>query len=204
MPGKRKETASYSAHAGPIIVTLLHASAGHMSRSRAAWLLVVVTVFALGVGGKLVLGQEDDAVQPVAFTHNVVDASAPVPRSIFGTGPALSVGSGESTSVGLDNETSIAVNPTNTLNTIGGLNDYQLAINPRERQRDDTVACARHVRRRSYLVGISNHVRLRISGDGRSRGRGRCRRPRLLRDTRLPLDWANQRAEARRASGELA
>ena len=117
-----------------------------MRRSRAAWLLVVVTLSALGVGGTLVLGQEGGAVQPVDFTHNVSDAPAPVPSAVFGTGPALKRGQQictttfsdaanvntdcESTSVGLHNETSIAVNPTNTLNMIGGLNDYQLALNP--------------------------------------------------------------------------
>ena len=116
-----------------------------MSRSRAGCLLVA-TALALGVGGTLVLGQEGGAVQPVDFTHNVVDAPAPVPSSVFGTGPALKRGQRicttafsndanvntdcESTSVGPHNETSIAVNPANPLNMIGGLNDYQLALNP--------------------------------------------------------------------------
>src|SRR5262249_7976507 len=31
---------------------------------------------------------------------------------------------------GPSNETSIAINPTNSLNMIGGANDYQLAVNP--------------------------------------------------------------------------
>jgi hypothetical protein len=117
-----------------------------MSRSRVAWLLVVATVVVLGVGSRLVLGQEDDNAQPVDFTHNIFDAPAPVPSAVFGTGPALKRGQQicttafsaaanvntdcESTSVGPHNETSIAVNPTNPLNMIGGLNDYQLAINP--------------------------------------------------------------------------
>jgi len=117
-----------------------------MSRSRTTWFVVVATALALGAGGRLVLGQEDDAVQPVDFTHNIFDAPAPVPSAVFGTGPALKRGQQicttafsaaanvntdcESTSVGPHNETSIAVNPTNPLNMIGGLNDYQLAINP--------------------------------------------------------------------------
>lgn len=117
-----------------------------MSRSRTAWVLVVATVVVVAAGGRLVLGQEDDNVQPVDFTHNVNDAPAPVPSAVFGTGPALKRGQQicttafsdaanvntdcESTSVGPHNETSIAVNPTNPLNMIGGLNDYQLAINP--------------------------------------------------------------------------
>src|SRR6185369_9149105 len=108
-----------------------------MNSSRTGWLLVGTTVVALGIGGTLVLGQEDDAVQPVDFTHNIFDAPAPVPSAVFGTGPALKRGQQicttafsaaanvntdcESTSVGPHNETSIAVNPTNPLNMIGGL-----------------------------------------------------------------------------------
>jgi hypothetical protein len=132
----------------------------HMS-GRTGTLLVLATLIALGAGGKLVLGQ-DDNVQPVDFTrtHNIVNAPAPVPSAVFGTGPALKPGQQicttafsaaanvntdcESTSIGPHNETSIAVNPTNPQNMIGGLNDYQLAINPGG-QVSETVLSRAHV-----------------------------------------------------------
>ncbi|HEX3509340.1 MAG TPA: hypothetical protein VHW94_13205, partial [Candidatus Dormibacteraeota bacterium] len=85
----------------------------------------------------------DDIVQPVDFTHNVMDAPAPVAGSVFGTGPAVKTGNAICTTApqagnantdcesaaGPHNETSIAVNPTDTNNMIGGANDYQLGIN---------------------------------------------------------------------------
>lgn len=77
-----------------------------------------------------------DDVQPVDFTHNVVDAPAPVAGAVFGTGPAVKTGTAicttaaqltanantdcETASAGPHNETSIAVNPANQLNMIGG------------------------------------------------------------------------------------
>ena len=84
-----------------------------------------------------------DLTQPIDFTHNVVDAPAPVTSSVFGTSLAAKIGTpicstttsnaaNVNTSCELNtphNETSIAVNPTNPNNIIGGANDYQLAIN---------------------------------------------------------------------------
>jgi hypothetical protein len=90
--------------------------------------------------------QADDGelVQPIGFTHNVLDAPAPVPSATFGSGPVTTSGvaicttqtsnaanvntSCEATSP--HNETSIAVNPANANNILGGANDYQLALNP--------------------------------------------------------------------------
>jgi len=137
-----------------------------MSRSlrqvsgRASALLVVATACALGAAGQPVRGEEEDAVQPVDFVHNIFNAPAPVPSAVFGTGPALKRGQQicttafssavnvntdcESTSTGPHNESSIAVNPRNPLNMIGGLNDYQLAINPGG-QVSETVLSRAHV-----------------------------------------------------------
>jgi len=92
------------------------------------------------------LATAEEGPQPVEFTHhNAVDAPAPVPGAVFGTGPATKTGTAicttatsnaanvntdcESTA-GPHNETSIAVNPTNHNNMIGGANDYQLGLNP--------------------------------------------------------------------------
>ena len=92
------------------------------------------------------LAHAGDDPQPVDFTHNVVDAPAPVAGAVFGTGPAVKTGTAicttgaqlaanantdcETASAGPHNETSIAVNPTNPQNMIGGVNDYQLGVNP--------------------------------------------------------------------------
>ena len=87
----------------------------------------------------------DENPQPVDFTHNAVDAPAPVAGAVFGTGPAYKTGQAICTTptqvtpnvntdcaptAGPHNETSIAVNPTDTDNMIGGANDYQLGLNP--------------------------------------------------------------------------
>jgi hypothetical protein len=103
----------------------------------------VVAVAALAV---TVVAFADDDPQPVDFTHNAINAPAPVPSAVFGSGPAVKTGNAicttppqlgpnantdcETTSVGPHNETSIAVNPTNVANMIGGANDYQLGVNP--------------------------------------------------------------------------
>ena len=78
------------------------------------------------------------------FTHNAFDAPAPVAGAFFGSGPALKPGEKICTTptqtganvntdceatAGPHNETSIAVNPTNTLDLLGGANDYQLGLN---------------------------------------------------------------------------
>jgi hypothetical protein len=101
-----------------------------------------------------------DSVQPVGFTHNVVDAPAPVPGAVFGTAPAVKTGTAicttaaqltanantdcETTSAGPHNETSIAVNPANPQNMIGGANDYQIAVNPGGRV-SETILSRAHV-----------------------------------------------------------
>jgi hypothetical protein len=110
-----------------------------------ATIAVAAALLVFGMG-QFVRGQEDGEInQPVDFEHNVVDAPAPVPSSVFGSGPALRPGDQICTtsysaapnvntdcadSIGPHNETSVAVNPSNPLNMIGGVNDYQLAINP--------------------------------------------------------------------------
>jgi BNR repeat-like domain len=96
-------------------------------------LVAVVPVFAIG----------GDLSQPVDFLHNNL-ADAPVPGAVFGTAPAAKIGSPICTTpvsnaanvntdcegTGPHNESSIAVNPLHPSNIIGGLNDYQLAVNP--------------------------------------------------------------------------
>jgi hypothetical protein len=98
------------------------------------------------VGMSAGVARADDESQPIEFTHNVTDAPAPVTSAVFGTAPAVKAGTAicttpaqtganantdcETTSIGPHNETSIAVNPTNPRNMIGGVNDYQLALNP--------------------------------------------------------------------------
>ena len=94
------------------------------------------------------------------FTHNVNDAPAPVSGAVYGTAPAVKTGTAicttatqltpnvntdcETSSVGPHNETSIAVNPTDANNMIGGLNDYQLALNSGG-QVSETVLSRAHV-----------------------------------------------------------
>jgi hypothetical protein len=126
--------------------------------SRLGTILLVASALALGTG-RFVLGEEGDTIQPVDFTHNALNAPAPVPGAVFGTGPALQPGEKICTTpfslaanvntdceatTGPHNETSIAVNPTNVLNMIGGVNDYQLAINPGG-QVSETVLSRAHV-----------------------------------------------------------
>ena len=108
-------------------------------RSVAA-LLMAGAALALTMGLATVIGQDG---QPVDFTHNVVDAPAPVAGAVFGSGPALKPGDRICTTAfqttanvdtgceknGPSNETSIAVNPIDENNLIGGANDYQLALN---------------------------------------------------------------------------
>ena len=89
--------------------------------------------------------EDGELIQPVDYSHNVVDAPAPVPGGVFGSPPgaikpgtaicttATSTASNVNTDCetnGPHNETSIAVNPTDPLNMIGGANDYQLGLNP--------------------------------------------------------------------------
>src|SRR5690348_3236806 len=108
-------------------------------------LVAAVSISMLALSPALAHAAGDDP-QPVDFTHNVVDAPAPVAGAVFGTGPAVKTGTAicttaaqltanantdcETASAGPHNETSIAVNPANQLNMIGGANDYQLGLNP--------------------------------------------------------------------------
>jgi hypothetical protein len=109
-------------------------------------LVAVIGVTAVAAFAVAVAFADGDP-QPVDFTHNVVDAPAPVAGAVFGTGPAVKTGSAICTTPtqvtpnvntdcetspagpGPHNETSIAVNPTDLNNMIGGANDYQLGLN---------------------------------------------------------------------------
>jgi hypothetical protein len=102
-------------------------------------------MFAVGVAVALAADP-----QPVASSHNAVNAPAPVPGAAWGTASGVTPGTAicststssaanvntdcESTdttgTVGPHNETSIAINPTNSNNLIGGANDYQLSLDP--------------------------------------------------------------------------
>lgn len=107
--------------------------------------LAAAAALALTTGLATVLGQEEgDRNLPIEQTHSVLDAPAPVPNAVFGSGPALRPGDRICTTptqlapnvdtdcekTGPSNETSIAVNPTDENNMIGGANDYQLLVNP--------------------------------------------------------------------------
>jgi hypothetical protein len=108
---------------------------------RRAALVLVTAAIAMAVGAA---ARADEDPQPIDFTHNVSDAPAPVTSAVFGSKPAAKPGAVICTTptqtaanvntdcegVNPHNETSIAVNPTNPLNMIGGLNDYQLGVNP--------------------------------------------------------------------------
>jgi len=103
---------------------------------------VLVSVVALGVGAAVALS--DDNPQPIDVTYNVSDAPAPVADTQWANGPNVQTGTAicatptqttanvntDCETNGPHNETSIAVNPTNTQNMIGGVNDYQLSLNP--------------------------------------------------------------------------
>jgi len=86
----------------------------------------------------------EDIPRPIDFTHNGVDAPAPVTSAQFGSAQSVRPGTAICTTatqstpnvstdcegVNPHNETSIAVNPRNPANMIGGANDYQLSVNP--------------------------------------------------------------------------
>src|SRR5262249_23299761 len=114
-------------------------------RRRMLVVAAVGSLFTLALGVTAAIGEDGGDPQPVNFTHNVVDAPAPVTSAVFGTGPktkpgtaicttttspAANVNTDCSPTAGPHNETSIAVNPTDTNNILGGANDYQLAQNP--------------------------------------------------------------------------
>jgi hypothetical protein len=103
--------------------------------------LLAASFLATGPAGA---ADDGDLTQPIDFTHNGVDAPAPVTTAVFGNPPGAvrngvpicTTTTSTAANVNTDcehnvphNETSIAVNPTNPNNIIGGANDYQLAIN---------------------------------------------------------------------------
>jgi hypothetical protein len=101
-------------------------------------------VVALVAFAAAAVASADDNPQPVDFTHNVFNAPSPVAGTIWSQGPNVKTGtaicstpSSTAANVNTDceengphNETSIAVNPTNPNNMVGGVNDYQLSLNP--------------------------------------------------------------------------
>ena len=116
----------------------MHTRGGFLSR-----LVVISAAITLATGVSVALAGDDP--QPIDFTHNGVDVPAPVTGAVYGTAPAVKTGHAICTTetstaanvntdcaatAGPHNETSIAVNPTDADNMIGGLNDYQLALNP--------------------------------------------------------------------------
>ena len=106
-------------------------------------LLLGLALVAFAILGAAVAAAGDDP-QPIDFTHNGVDAPAPIATAVWGSGPTVKIGTpfcSTATSAaanvntdceenGPHNETSIAVNPQNPDNIIGGANDYQLGLNP--------------------------------------------------------------------------
>ena len=108
-------------------------------------LLLGLALVAFAILGTAIAAAGDDP-QPIDFTHNGVDAPAPIAQAVWGSGPAVKIGTPfcstttsnaanvntdcETKTVGPHNETSIAVNPMNHDNIIGGANDYQLGLNP--------------------------------------------------------------------------
>jgi hypothetical protein len=137
----------------------MHGSHGR-PRRRLAFSLIVASALVLGAASSPVLGEDEgEIIQPVDFTHSVIDAPAPVAGAVFGTGPALKAGqricttptqTGANvntdceTTAGPHNETTIAINPTNEQNLLGGANDYQLGLN-RGGHVSETVLSRAHV-----------------------------------------------------------
>ena len=56
------------------------------ARHRGRLAAIIVTAAAIGLGVGIATALADDDQQPVDFTHNVLDAPAPVTQAIFGTG----------------------------------------------------------------------------------------------------------------------
>ena len=54
-------------------------------------IVAAVSISMVALSPSLARAAGDD-VQPVDFTHNVVDAPAPVPGAVFGTAPAVKTG----------------------------------------------------------------------------------------------------------------
>ena len=101
--------------------------------------LVALLVQSFGVAA-------DENPQPVDNSRNALNAPAPDTAAQFGSAPKVKTGVAFCTSaptgdlnvntdcaqstVGPHNETSIAVDPTNAMHMVGGVNDYQLSLNP--------------------------------------------------------------------------
>ena len=114
-----------------------------LARRRRTGLAVGAAALVLALAGGPAIADDGELQQPIEFLHNNL-ADAPVPGAVYGTSPSARIGTAicttaptSATNVNTDcegtgphNETSIAVNPTDTLNMIGGANDYQLALNP--------------------------------------------------------------------------
>lgn len=112
-------------------------------RRQVGALLAAAGMLSLTLGTAVVHADEDQ-IQPIDFVHNVSDAPAPVTATVWSNGPKDSVGTAICTTPtsnaanvttdcetnGPHNESSIAINPTDGNNIIGGMNDYQLSINP--------------------------------------------------------------------------
>jgi hypothetical protein len=109
-------------------------------------LLLGIALVAMAIAGTAVATAGDDP-QPIDFTHNVGNAPAPVAGVVWANGPKVKTGTAICSTAPVDpaggtnintdcegtgphNETSIAVNPTDPNNMIGGLNDYELSLNP--------------------------------------------------------------------------
>jgi hypothetical protein len=116
-------------------------------RGRGLLVVLVLAAAALTFGLTAAVADEGEGEtdQPIDFSHTVLDAPAPVTQAVFGTAPAVKTGTAICTTAtsnaanvntdcestpGPHNETSIAVNPTDHNNMIGGVNDYQLGLNP--------------------------------------------------------------------------
>ena len=114
---------------------------------RLGW-LTIPAVSVLAILGQSFGAAADTNPQPIDFSHNAFDAPAPVTNAAFDmpTNPAsagvaicstqtsgaanVNTDCNDKGTVGPHNETSIAVNPTNASNLVGGVNDYQLKLNP--------------------------------------------------------------------------
>ena len=115
-------------------------------RGRSLFVLFALIAAALTFGLATAAAEDPGEIdQPIDFSHTVRDAPAPVTQAVFGTAPAVKTGTAICTTAtssaanvntdcestpGPHNETSIAVNPTDHNNMIGGVNDYQLGLNP--------------------------------------------------------------------------
>ena len=175
------------------------------------------TALILGlVGGPALAEDEGELVHPVDFIHNNLDRGARRRRRLrLRPGPQGRRGDLHDADPdgaqrqhrlrgrqGPHNETSIAVNPTNSLNMIGGANDYQLAHQsgrPRHARRCCRAPTSRFDGGQTWTTyPLDRNSAYQATGD--PGGRVRCGRPRLLRDARLPVRRARSTPRARTSS----